>query len=125
MFVTLFLPDVPDLCLDTIELAEDGMYLTTHAAQAAPPCPLCDQPATRVHSRYQRTLTDLPAVGRRVRLRVQVRRFFCDNPGCQRAIFAERLGAAITTYARRTTRLTGQLQRLAFALGGEAGAPIV
>jgi hypothetical protein len=50
---------------------------------------------------------------------------FCDNPGCARAIFAERLGAAIATYARRTTRLTQQLERLAFALGGEAGAPLV
>ena len=125
MFVTLFLPDVPDLCLETIDVAEDGVDLTARAAQAAPPCPLCAQPATRVHSRYQRTVTDLPAVGHRVRLRVQVRRFFCENPGCDRAIFAERLGPAITVYARRTTRQAGQLQRLAFALGGEAGAPLV
>lgn len=125
MFVTIFLPDVPDLCLETVDVTEDGVCLTTRAAQAAPPCPLCAQLATRVHSRYQRTLTDLPAVGRTVHLRVQVRRFFCDNPACVRAIFAERLGAAIATYARRTARLTAQLQRLAFALGGEAGAPIV
>ncbi len=125
MFVTLLLPDVPDLCLETIDVAEEAIYLSTRATQAAPPCPLCAEPATRVHSRYQRMVTDLPAVGRSVRLRVQVRRFFCDTPTCARAIFAERLGTAIASYARRTTRLTGQLQRLAFALGGEAGAPLV
>ena len=41
---------------------------------------------------------------------------------CQRAIFAERLGPAIAAYARRTARLASQLQRVAFAVGGEAGA---
>ncbi|HEV2121759.1 MAG TPA: ISL3 family transposase [Chloroflexota bacterium] len=125
MFITLFLPDVPGLCLEAVEADEQGIRLTTSVTQSVAPCPVCAEPATRIHSRYQRTVTDLPWADRIVRVLVQVRRFFCDNPTCHRAIFAERLGSAITTYARRTTRLTGHLQRLAFALSGEAGAPLV
>src|SRR3712207_855943 len=125
MFITLFLPDVPDLFLETMEADDQGVRLTASVTHATTPCPICAESATRVHSRYQRTVADLPWAGRRVRLLVQVRRFFCDTPTCPRAIFAECLGPAITAYARRTTRLTEQLQRLAFALGGEAGAPLV
>jgi uncharacterized protein (UPF0261 family) len=40
-------------------------------------------------------------------------------------LFAERLTPAIAAHARRTVRLTDQLQQLAFALGGEAGTLIV
>ena len=122
MLLTLFLPDVPGLSLDTIDADQDSLHITTSSTQVMPPCPLCTQPATRVHSRYQRTVTDLPSAGRIVRVRVLVRRFFCENPSCPRKIFAERLGSAIAAYARRTTRLTGHFHHLAFALGGEAGA---
>ncbi len=125
MFITLFLPDVPDLCLETIEADDQGVQLMASVTHATTPCPVCAESATRVHSRYQRTVTDLPWAGRRVRLLMQVRRFFCDTPTCPRAIFAERLGPAIAAYARRTTRLTEQLQRVAFALGGEAGTLLV
>jgi transposase len=41
----------------------------------------------------------------------------------RRQTFAERLGAAILPWARRTQRQAQQLQQLAFALGGSAGAP--
>ncbi len=125
MLITLFLPDVPGLYLDTIDADEHRIQLTTSATSSTAACPLCAQPATRIHSRYQRTVTDLPSVGHIVRVLVQVRRFFCDTTTCKRAIFAERLGSAIEAYARRTTRLAGQLQRLAFVLGGETGAPLV
>jgi len=44
----------------------------------------------RLHSRYQRTLADLPWQGRPVALQVQARRFRCLNPSCARQTFAER-----------------------------------
>jgi uncharacterized FlaG/YvyC family protein len=54
-----------------------------------------------------------------------VRRFFCDNPDCERTIFAERMPSVLAPYARRTQRLTHQQIQVAFALGGEAGAEIL
>ncbi len=76
----------------------------------------------RLHSRYERTLADLPWQGRPVSLRVEARRFRCANPGCTRRTFAERLPEVVPVAGRRTARL-GDLQRcVALALGGEAGA---
>ena len=122
MFLPSLLPAVPDLVLDTLEVDEHAVRLTTRVTTATACCPLCAAPASRVHSRYQRTVADLPCVGRILRVLVQVRRFFCDNAACQRVIFAERLGAAVAVYARRTARQASHLQRVAFAVGGEAGA---
>jgi transposase len=66
-------------------------------------CPLCGQPSGRVHSRYGRTVADLPLRGVPVILRVRARRIFCDNPTCKRKTFCERLlGVAAPTPVRRT-----------------------
>jgi transposase len=76
----------------------------------------------RIHSRYERVLADLPAHGRRVRIRLQVRRFRCVERACPRRIFAERFDEEITRpFARRMTRLQGIVQHLGLALGGRPG----
>ncbi|MBV1849972.1 hypothetical protein KUA19_07500 [Catellatospora sp. NEAU-YM18] len=35
-----------------------------------------------MHSRYERSLSDVAVGGHRVRVRVRLRRFFCDDVGC-------------------------------------------
>ena len=75
-----------------------------------------------MHSRYDRTLGDLPWQGRPVSLLIRARRFLCLNLACSRRTFAERLTGVTAVASRRTERL-GELQRcLGLALGGEAGA---
>ena len=107
-------------------VAVAGDLITVHAVgrRRRVPCPACGVPATRVHSRYGRTLADLPWQGVRVCLAVTVRRLFCDMPECPRRIFAEPLPATAARYARRTTRAGGALELLGFALGGRAGAQL-
>jgi transposase len=56
---------------------------------------------------------------------MNVRKFFCDNNECKRTIFTERIPSVLASYARRTHRLANQQQRVAFALGGEAGASLL
>jgi transposase len=113
--------------LDLIYLQAEAGCITLTACTAAPEarCPLCDQPSHRIHSRYLRTLSDLPWQGIPVTLRLHVRRFFCDEGSCKRTIFAERLPGLVGHYARRTTRLDGWLTHVSFALGGEAGARLL
>jgi transposase len=67
-------------------------------------------------------VADLPCSGVALRLQLQVRKFFCNNSHCQRAIFTEPLPALVARYARRTLRLQEALSFLGLALGGEAGA---
>jgi transposase len=76
-----------------------------------------------VHSRYERIIADLPWHGVPVTLHVGVRRFFCNNLRCERAIFAERL-EEVAAYARKTERLQGALSFIGFALGGRAGTKL-
>jgi transposase len=85
-------------------------------------CPCCRAPTERVHSRYQRTLADLPWGHWSVRLGVGVRKLFCDNPRCGRRIFTERLPGVAAPWARKTARLCHRLTAIAAALGGAAGA---
>jgi transposase len=68
---------------------ERASLMTLHvtSTQTAVPCPVCAVPATRLHSRYTRTLADLPWATYRVRLQLQVRKWFCLNPACVRRIW--------------------------------------
>jgi transposase len=88
-------------------------------------CPLCSVLSSRIHSRYVRTLADLPWNGIPVRLRLTVRRFRCRTDTCDRRIFTERLPGIVAPYARRTARCAEALELIGFIVGGEAGARLL
>ena len=90
--------------------------------QASAACPSCEASSFNVHSRYERTLGDLPCQGQPVTLRVAVRRFRCPTPLCPRRTFAERMAGIAQPLARRTCRLGEQQRHVGLALGGQAGA---
>lgn len=94
--------------------------LTTTAPTV--PCTACHTSAHRVHSRYQRTLADLPLAQLPVRLQLHVRRFNCDNPACSHKTFSETVPDMIIPSARRTVRLTTEQRQLGLEVGGEVGA---
>src|SRR5947207_7712161 len=119
------LPEVEGLRLEELVAQRRQICLTVSTTAQEALCPLCGHPSDRVQSRYTRTVADLPWAGVAVRLLIQVRRFRCDNPICQRNIFCERLGPAIAAYARRTQRLSAVLEKVGLALGGEAGARLL
>jgi len=115
-------PSPLELQLAEVRFAAPELIVTAAARRRAVICPKCGHASTRVHSRYRRTLADLPWHGLRVRLDVHVRRFFCDVPGCQRRIFTERLPKTASPYSRRTVRAASALEAIGLALGGRAGA---
>jgi transposase len=118
------LPDPTGLKLEaiTLEPEEQRVHITVAAAQQSAICPRCGLPSERIHSRYWRTLADLPWAGLSTRLLLQVRRWFCDQVTCPRRIFAERLPSIVPPRGRRTKRLATAQQRIGLALGGAAGA---
>ena len=79
------------LHVDELSFTADLLTIYASTTNLAAECPLCRQPSRRIHGCYTRTLADLPWCGVPVRLRVRVRKFFCDEPSCERRIFAERL----------------------------------
>jgi transposase len=102
--------------------APDRVTIVTVATPSQRACPLCGGLSGRVHSRYTRTLADLPWQGRAVAVQVRARRFRCATAGCPRRIFAERLPEVARPRARRTARLVDVQRHIGFALGGEPGA---
>ena len=112
----------PSLRVEALLLGEDGVTIRAVSEATDVRCPVCGDPADRVHSRYTRTLADLPWARFAVRLHVQVRRFCCANPACPRTVFAERLAGIAPAAARRTDRQRARLTDIALALGGEEGA---
>jgi transposase len=93
---------------------------STRCPQAA--CPGCGTVSRRVHSRYERRLSDTAAGGQEVMICLSVRRFFCPDAACKKVTFAEQVPGLTVRYGRRSASLTGALQAIALALGGRAGA---
>ena len=91
------------------------------STQSSSQCPLCGAASTRIHSRYQRRLADLPSAGQPVRFLLTVRKFFCDVPTCPRKIFTERLAPFVAPWARVTARLFQLVQIIGLATGGRLG----
>ena len=122
---TTLLPD-PDrfqlICLEATATAITAV-VATKAPSAT--CPLCGKVSTHVHSRYVRSVADLPWRDIPFRLRLHVRRFFCDEPSCPRVTFAERLPELVAPHARRTERFDAWVRSVGFALGGEAGTRLL
>ena len=119
------IPDPSRLHLDLLQANDQHITMQVCTTEQTARCPLCAVPSTQIHSRYVRTLADLPWNGLPVRLRLAVRRFFCRTTACSRRIFTERLPGIVAPSARRTMRLTEALELVGLALGGEAGARVL
>jgi hypothetical protein len=114
------LPSQGGLCLaDVVVTPTTAVALLASVASSAT-CHRCGTQSNRVHSRYTRTIADLPGSDRPLVLRLIVRRFRCGQPSSSQAIFCERLPAIATAHA--TGRSTEAQRALGFALGGEAGS---
>lgn len=87
-------------------------------------CPTCGADTERVHGYYERTVADVPVDGRRVVVRVRVRRLVCPTRGC-RQTFREQLPGVLERYQRRTPRLLSQIGAAVRELAGQAGARVL
>lgn len=126
MLITATLPAELGITITGITSTTAGtVAITLASSRRTVVCPLCGTAAKRVHSRYRRTLADLPWQGLAVSLVLEARRFFCEAAGCLRQIFVERFPGLVVPKGRRSERLTALFQAVGVALGGEAGARLV
>jgi transposase len=126
MLVTATLP--PSLQVAVVALSgrdEGGVTVALASNRPAVACPACGSSSQRVHSRYRRTLADLPWQGLTVQLELAVRRFFCESAACPRRTFAEQFPGLAAVRGRRSDRLTTLFSAVGLALGGEPGARLV
>lgn len=122
MSLPALLPDSTRITLQDVLIDGEWITLIAQAIGSHSPCPQCGELSARVHSRYTRTLADLPWQGRVVRIELKVRRFFCLAAACPRQTFAERFPEVAAVSARTTARLHETHRLIGQALGGEPGS---
>ena len=123
--VSIVFSGLSALVIEDVRDAGEMITVRARTADGAVACPGCGTPTTRVHGYHERTVADVPADGRRVLMRVTVRRMRCPAPGCPRQTFREQVPGVMDRYQRRTARLAGQVSAVARELAGRAGARLL
>jgi hypothetical protein len=113
----------PNLTVVAVEPGQPAWIVSVdcHGAELDSPracCPVCGTQSGSRHSTYIRTLGDLSAQGAPVSIHARMTRWRCRNDQCDRRIFAERLPALATPFARRTTRLAEIVRLFGHSAGG-------
>ncbi|MEV5754810.1 ISL3 family transposase [Actinoallomurus sp. NPDC052308] len=120
--LTFFFPHLADVCIDRVFRAGRSVRIQARTGTSEAVCPSCGIMSGRVHSRYERRLSDSAIGGQETMIHLQVGRFFCSNEACGKQTFAEQVAGLTVRYGRRSVGLGAQLRAIALALGGRAGA---
>lgn len=81
-----------------VENAGDVIIVRARTRGGAMACPGRGTETADVHGYHERTAADVPANGRRVAVRVRVRRLRCPVTGCPRQRFREQVSGALDRY---------------------------
>ena len=113
------------LVIDDVEDACDVICVRARTRDGAVACPGCGAETARVHEYHERTAADVPVDGRRVLVRVRVRRMRCPALDCKVQTFREQVPSVLDRYQRRVSRLTAQVGAVARELAGRASARLL
>lgn len=113
------------LVIDEVQDAGEVICVRARTRDQPVACPGCGTVTARVHGYQDRTAADVPVDGRRVLVRVRVRRMRCPVLDCPRQTFREQVPGVLDRYQRRTTRLTVQVSSVARELAGRASVRLL
>ena len=125
MLSELWLPKGSGVRVTEVVVENGRLVLNVSSLSTKATCPYCGVGSNRVSNHYYRRPADIPFAGYAVQLQMEVACFFCENVDCEHCTFAERFPAVVKPYGRRTDRLSGQQEQVAFELSAEAGARIL
>jgi transposase len=125
MLVEMVFSGLSALVIEEIEDAGEVIMVRASTRGGAVKCPACGTPTGRVHAFHERMPADVPVDGRRVLLRVRVRRMRCRSFGCTRQTFREQVPGLLERYERRTVRLRELLRAVVRELAGRASARLL
>lgn len=90
--------------LSSCQLTENVLTAHVYRTGSTSTCPTCGCSSSHTRGSYFRTLRDIPIVERSLVLHVRVRRFRCENSGCEQKYFSEPISELSARYSRRTNR---------------------
>ena len=114
-----------ELVIEDVEDAGEVICVRARTRDRAVACPGCGAETARVHEYPERTAADVPADGRRVLVKVRVRRMRCPVLDCKVQTFREQVSGVLERYQRRISRLTAQVSAVARELAGRASARLL
>ncbi|MEC3981991.1 ISL3 family transposase [Amycolatopsis sp. H20-H5] len=118
----MLFPHLAGVVVERVEQIGSTVWMWAHPRAVEAACPGCGQRSVRVHSRYERRVADAAVAGRRLVIRLRVRRFFCAETACPAKTFAEQVTGLTQPYRRRTPLLRTMLEAIGLAVAGRAGA---
>ncbi|MGW1710612.1 ISL3 family transposase [Streptomyces sp. NPDC002206] len=120
----LLFPSIANVAVLSVDVDIEIVRVDAQCIADGAVCPVCGGWSNRVHGSYLRFPADVPSGGRRVVLRLRVRRFTCGSSGCVRRTFVEQIPGLTRRHGQRTERLRSTLAAVGLALAGRAGARI-
>lgn len=106
------------------EYIDENLVITVTRTNKSDVCPGCGKKSNNVHSRYFRTIKDLPIQENKVILKIKAKVFFCKNPKCVINTFAEQFNC-IEGHSRMTTRLKNRIIDTSKGMSARASKSVV
>lgn len=96
--------------LDYLEhkITDDEVIIYVSSNRKECHCPYCGSASMRVHSCYEKSFQDLPIMGKKTKIIIENRKFFCDNADCGFTTFAERFDF-LEQNGKKTKRLIDRI----------------
>jgi hypothetical protein len=125
MLVGVVFSGLSALVVEGVENAGDVIVVRASTRGDEVACPSCGTPKGRVHAFHKRVPADVPVDGRRVLVRLRIRRIRCPVTECARRTFRQQVPGLIERYRRRTVRLDAQVRGVVGELAGRASARLL
>ena len=90
------------------EYKDDILSINLERTNRTAICPCCGKKSSYRHSKYIRTVKDLPIQEYKVNLNIETKIFFCKNKNCKVNTFSEKFDF-IESHARMTKRLKDRI----------------
>ena len=110
-----------NLYYDGYEIQGEELYIYLSSLREVTICPYCGQLSGQIHSRRVRTLKDLPIQGKKVKILLEQKKYFCKNKACVKKTYAERFDF-FEPKATKTNRLQKEILRVALTQSSVAAS---
>ena len=106
------------------EIIEDTCYIKIKSTREYAKCPYCNSESKKVHSKYNRTIQDLPMQGKKVILIINNRKYRCLNAECGHKTFSERY-EFLRDKSKKTRRIEEEIIRISLNCSSVAAAHLL
>ena len=117
-----FYPDY--MKIEEAKISEKDIHITMRSITKTSTCPVCRQVSTKRHTFYNRTVKDLPILGKPVNLLIASRMYYCTNEQCEVITFNEYLRDFIGVRKYYTERCEAFIMAISLNTSCEAASLI-